>query len=88
MRKRKRDLNSSKNELQVTLETFAAEQEKMHDAYEKRKQELTEKSDKLHKELEKLETDISTTSRQEATNALTNSINTLMQRIPISPANP
>ncbi len=82
------DLNSSKNELQVTLETFAAEQEKMHDAYEKRKQELIEKSDKLHKELEKLETDISTTSRQESTNALTNSINTLMQRIPMSPANP
>ncbi len=82
------DLNSSKNELQVTLETFTAEQEKMHDGYEKRKQELIEKSDKLHKELEKLETDMSTTPRQEATNALTNSINTLMQRIPMSPANP
>ena len=67
------------------MQTFTAEQEKMHDNYEKRKQELTEKSDSLHKELEKLETDISTTSRQEATNALTNAINTLMQRTPMSP---
>ena len=46
----------------------------MHDNYEKRKQELNEKSDSLHKELEKLETDTSTESRQAATNALANAI--------------
>jgi hypothetical protein len=78
-------LKSSKNELQVTLENFTVEQEKMHDNYEKRKQELNEKSDRLHKELEKLETDISAESRQTATTALINSINALIQRIPISP---
>jgi hypothetical protein len=79
-----RDLISTKNELQITLENFTAEQEKMHDIYEERKQELTEKSDNLHKELEKLETDTSTALRQDATNALANIINALIQRTPIS----
>ena len=78
------ELKSTKNELEVTLQNFTAEQEKMHDNYEKRKQELTEKSDSLHKELEKLETDTSLNIRQEAANALANAINTLIQRAPIS----
>ena len=79
------ELKSAKNELQVTLETFTAEQEKMHDNYEKRKQELTEKSDSLHKELEKLEVDTSIGPRQAATNALANTINALIQRSPKLP---
>jgi DNA repair exonuclease SbcCD ATPase subunit len=58
------DLKATKNELEVTLQTFAAEQEKLHDNYEKRKQELNENSDRLHKELEKLETDTSTEARK------------------------
>jgi DNA repair exonuclease SbcCD ATPase subunit len=78
------ELKSTKNELEVTLQNFTAEQEKMHDNYEKRKQELNEKSDSLHKELEKLETDTSLNIRQEAANALANAINTLTQRTPIS----
>jgi DNA repair exonuclease SbcCD ATPase subunit len=78
------ELKSTKNELEVTLQNFTAEQEKMHDNYEKRKQELNEKSDSLHKELEKLETDTSLNIRQEAANALANAINTLIQRAPIS----
>jgi hypothetical protein len=76
------NLKSNKNELQVTLETFTAEQEKMHDDYEKRKQALMEKSDSLHKELEKLETDTSTGTRKVTTNALTNAITALIQRTP------
>jgi len=36
------ELKSTKNELQVTLENFTAEQEEMHDNCEKRKQELIE----------------------------------------------
>jgi hypothetical protein len=83
--KTQQGLKSTKNELEVTLANFTAEQEKMHDSYEKRKQELTEKSDSLRNELEKLETDTSVNARQEATNALTNAINTLIQRTPISP---
>ena len=78
------ELKLTKNELEVTLQNFTAEQEKMHDNYEKRKQELNEKSDSLHKELEKLETDTSLNIRQEAANALANAINTLIQRAPIS----
>jgi hypothetical protein len=78
------ELKSTKNELQVTLENFTAEQEKMHDNYEKRKQELMEKSDHLHKELEKLETDVSSEPRLTAANALVNAINALIQRTPVS----
>jgi DNA repair exonuclease SbcCD ATPase subunit len=78
-----KELMSTKNELEVTLQNFTAEQEKMHDNYEKRKQELNEKSDSLHKELEKLETDTSLSIRQEAANALANAINALTQRTPL-----
>ena len=83
--KTQQELKSAKNELQVTLENFTAEQERMHDNYEKRKQELTEKSDGLQKEIEKLETDTSAEPRQAATNALANSINALIQRAPELP---
>jgi hypothetical protein len=76
------NLKAAKNELEVTLQTFTAEQEKLHDNYEKRKQELNENSDRLHKELEKLETDTSTAARQETCNALANSINALLKRAP------
>jgi hypothetical protein len=75
-------LKNNKNELEVTLQNFTAEQEKLHDSYEKKKQELNETSDRLHTELEKLETDTSTIGRQVACNALTCAINALRQRTP------
>ena len=75
-------LKTTKNELEVTLQTFTAEQEKLHDNYQKRKQELNETSDRLHKELEKLETDTSTAARQTACNALIGAINGLFKRSP------
>jgi uncharacterized protein YukE len=78
------NLKATKNELEVTLQTFTTEQEKLHDNYEKLKQELNENSDRLHKELEKLETDTSTSARQTACNALTCTINALMKRTPLS----
>jgi DNA repair exonuclease SbcCD ATPase subunit len=80
----KQNHKAAKNELEITLQTFTAEQEKLHDKYEKRKQELNENSDRLHKELEKLETDTSTSARQTACNALTCTINTLMKRTQLS----
>jgi len=76
------DLKTTKNELEVTLQTFTAEQEKLHDNYEKHKQELNENSDRLHKELEKLETDTSTEARKTACNALSDCINNLLKRSP------
>jgi chromosome segregation ATPase len=75
-------LKTTKNELEVTLQTFTAEQEKLHDNYEKQKQELNETSDRLHQELEKLETDTSTKARQTACDALAGSINALLKRAP------
>ena len=76
---------STKNELEVALQSFTAEQEKLHDYYEKKKQEITDKVDALHKELEKLETDTSIDTRQAACNALAQAIKALLQRTPISP---
>jgi hypothetical protein len=73
-------LKYATNELEVALQSFAAEQEKLHDSYQKRKQELSDTSDRLHKELEKLETDTSTAARQSACNALAESINALIKR--------
>ena len=81
----KQDLKSTKNELEVALQSFTAEQEKLHDNYEKKKQEITDRVDNLHKELEKLETDTSLDARQAACNALANAINSLLQRTPLSP---
>jgi uncharacterized phage infection (PIP) family protein YhgE len=76
------NLTSAKNQLEVTIQNFTAEQEKLHDNYEKRKQELNENSDRLHKELEKLETDTSIPVRLSACNALAQSINSLLKRMP------
>jgi chromosome segregation ATPase len=76
------NLKDTKNELEVTLQSFTAEQEKLHDNYEKRKQELNEASDRLHKELEKLETDTSTEARQKAWSALSDSVNAFLKRTP------
>jgi hypothetical protein len=76
------NLKAAKNELEVTLQTFTAEQEKLHDSYEKQKQELNANSDRLHVELEKLEVDTSTAVRQDTCTALSNAVNALMQRAP------
>ncbi len=78
------NLKAAKNELEVTLQTFTTEQEKLHDNYEKHKQELNENSDRLHKELEKLETDTSIIARQTACNSLICTINALLKRTPVS----
>ncbi|MCW3999072.1 MAG: hypothetical protein NWE93_02400 [Candidatus Bathyarchaeota archaeon] len=82
--KTNQDLSAAKNELEVITSNFKAEQDKLHDNYEKHKQELFETSDRLHKELEKLETDSSAQPRQTACNALTQAINALLQRCPPS----
>jgi chromosome segregation ATPase len=79
------NLESTKNELEVALQSFTAEQEKLHDSYEKKKQEITEKVESLHKELERLETDTSIDARQAAFNALANAVNALLQRTPSPP---
>jgi DNA repair exonuclease SbcCD ATPase subunit len=77
-----KELTAAKNELEVTLQNFTAEQDKLHDNYEKRKQELSETSDRLHRELEKLESDTSAEARQTATNAIAQSVQELLKRMP------
>ncbi len=79
------NLKSAKNELEVALQSFTADQEKLQNSYEKKKQEITEKVESLHKELEKLETDTSIDARQAACNALANAVNALFQRTPLPP---
>jgi len=80
--KTRQALKAKKAELEVTLSSFTADQEKLHDDYEKKKQEITDKIESLHKALEKLETDVSVEQRQAACNALACAINALLQRIP------
>jgi len=84
----KQNLKSTKNELEVALQSFTAEQEKLHDDYEKKKQEITERVESLHKELEKLETDASIEARVAACNALVDAVNALLQRTPLLPEQP
>ncbi|MCL2477030.1 hypothetical protein [Candidatus Bathycorpusculum sp.] len=77
-----KDLATAKNNSELAIQSFTAEQEKLHDNYEKHKQELNEKSDHLHQELEKLETDTSVPARQTACNALIDAINALIKQTP------
>ena len=65
------------------MQSFTAEQEKLHDNYEKKKQEIGEKVDELHKALEKFETDNSITVRQDACKQLVNSVNAHLKRAPL-----
>ncbi|MGA3111129.1 MAG: hypothetical protein ABSE15_03755 [Candidatus Bathyarchaeia archaeon] len=80
--KTRQALKSKKAELEVTLSSFNVDQEKLHDSYEKKKQEITYKIESLHKTLERLETDTSVEARHEACNLLANSIKALQQRTP------
>jgi chromosome segregation ATPase len=80
----RQELKSAKVELEATLASFTADQEKLHDSYEKKKQEITNKIEGLHKALEKLESDTSVNARQAACDALANGIKAVMQRIPPS----
>lgn len=74
------DLTAGKNELEIAIQNFTAEQDKLHDAYEKHKQELNAESDRLHQKLEKLETDTSAEARLTACNALAEAIKSLNER--------
>ena len=76
----KEDLKATKNELEVALQSFSVDQKNLDDEYERKKQEIKERAESLHKELEKLETDTSIDTRQAASNALANAINALIQR--------
>ncbi len=75
------EITAAKNELEVTLQNFRLEQEKLHDDYEKRKHDITVKIEALQKEVDKLETDTSKEDRQTACSSLADSVTALYQRI-------
>jgi len=80
--KTQQELKTTKNQLETTIASFTAEQDKLHDNYEKQKQELSEASDRLHKELEKLETDTSIEARKNTCSQLIECVNSLLKRMP------
>jgi hypothetical protein len=78
-------LNAAKTELELVMQNFTVEQEKLHDDYEKRKQAIIEQVQNLEKELEKTETDSSPEPRRIACEALVNAVDALLQRSPPQP---
>lgn len=73
-------LNAAKGELELAVQNFAAEQEKIHDEYEKRKQAAIERVQSLEKEIAQLETDNSLQTRQTTCNDLAKAVQGLVQR--------
>ncbi|MGD6933912.1 MAG: hypothetical protein ACQCN5_06895 [Candidatus Bathyarchaeia archaeon] len=80
----KHELAAAKSQMEVTLQNFTLEQDKLHDIYVTRKQELSAKSDALRKELEKLEVDTSVEVRKEVCTRLCNAVSELIKRLPAS----
>jgi hypothetical protein len=78
-------LHSAKTDLELAIQNFTIEQEKLHDEYEKTKQAVIKQVQSLEKELESLEIDASLAIRQAASKALVNAVNTLFQRKMLSP---
>ncbi len=74
------NLMTTKSELETAVQNFAAEQEKLHDQYEKKKQEAMEKVRVLEKEIADGETDTSLTVRQAACDTLAKAARALVNR--------
>jgi hypothetical protein len=73
-------LDLAKSELEVIVDNFKVEQEKLHDEYEEKKQATIAKVQSLEKEIVNIETDASVSIRQSAGNALSNAVKELLQR--------
>jgi hypothetical protein len=73
-------LTAAKSELEVVVQNFAVEQDKLHDEYAKKKQVTMEKVQSLEAEVAHIETDQSLEARQKASDALANAVKTLLQR--------
>jgi len=73
-------LEAAKAELERTMESFRAEQEKLHDGYEKKKQATIEKVQQLEKKIEELEIDKSQRVRHDASEALAKAMKALLER--------
>jgi hypothetical protein len=75
-----RKLDAAKSELESIVKAFEVEQERLHDGYEKRKQEAIKQVRNLEKEVEGLDTDGSVDDRRVACEALVKAVKALLQR--------
>ncbi|HTY74722.1 MAG TPA: hypothetical protein VMD05_04070 [Candidatus Nanoarchaeia archaeon] len=73
---------AAKAELEVAVQNFDVEQEKLHDDYEKKKQELMEKARGLEKEIANIESDSSVEVRQTTCNKLADAVKASLHRKP------
>jgi hypothetical protein len=73
-------LESAQSKLQLAVQNFNVQQEKLQSEYEKRKQLVIGQMQNLHKEIENLEIDGSSEARRAACEALVNAVNGLLQR--------
>ena len=73
-------LNSAQKELALAAQHFTAEQERLRDEYERRKQPVIDQIRDQQKEVENQEIDWSLEARRAAYEALANAVNALLQR--------
>lgn len=73
-------LNAAKTELQMALENFSVEQDKLHDEYERKKQETIERIQSLEVAIANIESDASAGAREKATATLAEALSALAQR--------
>ena len=73
-------LNTAQRELELAVQNFTAEQERLRDEYEKKKQPVIEQIRDHQKKIENIETDGSLEDRRVACEALVNAVNALLQR--------
>ena len=73
-------LGGAKTALEVAVQNFDVEQEKQHDNYEKKKQDLMIRIRDLEKELAGIETDPSVETRQSGCDALVAAVKVVMQK--------
>jgi hypothetical protein len=77
-----RKLDAAKSELESAVKALEAEQEKLRDAYEEKKQAVTSQVRSLEKKVAGSETDDSVEDRRFACEELVNAVKALLQRMP------
>ena len=73
-------LNAAQSELELTMQNFTDEQEKLRGEHERKRQPVIEQMRNHQKEIENIETDGSMKDRRVACEALVNAVNALLQR--------
>lgn len=73
-------LNTAQRELALAVQNFTAEQERLRDEYERKRQPVIEQIRDHQKEIEHIETDGSLEDRRLACETLVNAVNALLQR--------